>query len=161
MVEEERHQRRISLLITRSRTPWQFQAFDPAQFITIRDSLNQYIARIDNAARKTLADPLKPTSFTEPVPRPALPREASKYPHSRFYCTFHVLGIKDLKMELACIDHKSSAAVTTVRLNSIRICAECRLWQRSSPAGAGKFRCSFGRMFKNSSFDLCILKSGS
>jgi len=86
---------------------------------------------------------------------------------------------------LACIDHKSSAAVTTVTLNSIRICAECRLWQRNSPAAAGnhlrsssygvsatrvrsrhseataEFRCSFGRMFKNSSFDLCILKSGS
>src|SRR6516162_1497514 len=30
--------------------------------------------------------------------------------------------------DIACIDHKSSAAVTTVTLNSTGICAECRLW---------------------------------
>ena len=44
--------------------------------------------------------------------------------------------VNPLSTHLACIDHKSSAAVATVTLNSIRICAECRLWQRNSPAGA-------------------------
>src|SRR6516165_3747313 len=84
--------------------------------------------------------------------------------------------------DLACIDHKSSAAVATVTLNSIRICAECRLWQRNSPAGAGnhlrsssygvsanrvrsrhseataEFRCSQREEFKNSLFGFIYSK---
>jgi hypothetical protein len=73
---------------------WQFSPFDASVLAQSKAALQSYILRLDDAARKCLADPLHFPGFSDPVPSVSLP-EWSVPNNINFKFLLHMAGVGD------------------------------------------------------------------